>query len=78
MRELERIKKERAEETARVEAQKRLLEEKAAKEAALAANPLLVPALLGKSAAPGAAIVKRRWVFACGVAPSRRRPHLMS
>ena len=66
MRELERIKKERADEAARVEAQKRALEEKQAKDAALAGNPLLLSALQGKPAGAAAgsasgAVIKRRY-----------------
>ena len=62
MRELERIKKERAEEAARVEAQKRALEEKQAKDAALAGNPLIASALAGKPASASGGVIKRRCV----------------
>ena len=62
MRELDRIKKERAEEAARVEAQKRALEEKQAKEAALAGNPLLLGALGAAPGGAGGAVIKRRCV----------------
>jgi hypothetical protein len=63
MRELDRIKKERAEEAARVEAQKRALEEKQAKDAALAGNPLLLSTLApGAAAGAGGAVIKRRCV----------------
>ena len=62
MRELEKIKKERAEEAARIEAQKKLLEDRESAASVLGANPLLRLGGDGKAAAAGAgdATVKRR------------------
>jgi protein CWC15 len=55
MRELEKIKKERQEEAARIEAQKKLLEDRESQDAVLGANPLL------RAGAGGDSVVKRRW-----------------
>jgi protein CWC15 len=65
MRELEKIKRERAEEAARAEAMRKALEEKQARDAAMTGNPLLAP---GSAKAPELGVIKRR----CGRALSWR------
>lgn len=62
MRELEKIKKERADEAARIEAQKKFLEERESRDAVLGANPLLKSGGAGGAGAGALdATVKRRW-----------------